>query len=228
MVADVSINNSVVVTVTGTFNLSLIFEASLDNSNWFPVYLMQQSNRQLYGSAALSTVSAFSGLVSGWAYFRVRCTAFTSGSAAIRLSRSLATPSKPEQFLPGGTNFIGYIKPYQTYGGAAAVRQVLSLATDNAQLIRAGAGAIFGAELSNNGTTWCYVKLYNKATAPLVTDIPKLVIGVPPNTARSLHFGDIGLLFDVGIGLRIVKGLADNDATLPAANQVAVALQYYG
>ena len=228
VVADVSINNSVVVSVTGTFNLSVIFEASLDNSNWFPVYLMQQSNRSLYGSANISAATAFTGLVSGWVSFRVRCSAFTSGSAAIRIQRSIATPSKSDQSLASGSSFIGYTKPQQTYKGAAAVKQILSLATDNAQLIRAGAGAVFGAELSNNGTTWCYVKLYDKASAPVVTDSPKLVLGLPPNTARNLHFGDMGLLFNLGIGLRIVKGAAPNDATFPAANQVLAAIQYYG
>ena len=81
---------------------------------------------------------------------------------------------------------------------------------------------------TNTGLTPAYIKLYNKATLPvLATDIPEMIIVVPaavsgvPGVA-TFPIGFNGLRFNLGLGLAITGGSADTDTTAVAAGQVKV------
>lgn len=79
---------------------------------------------------------------------------------------------------------------------------------------------------TNSVETKRYIKFYDKATAPLVGDTPKLRVEIPPaiNTGEAgaipypIPIG--GLMFSVGLAFRICTGQADSDDTAAAAGDV--------
>jgi hypothetical protein len=81
---------------------------------------------------------------------------------------------------------------------------------------------------SNIGATAAIVKLYNKATAPVVgTDTPEMIIPVPAAVGGVPGFAEItpgfnGHRFALGLGIAITGGMADSDTTAVAAGQVKV------
>lgn len=102
-----------------------------------------------------------------------------------------------------------------------------SAATTNATSIKAEAGTLHGITASNIGAAVVFVKLYNKASAPVVgTDVPVLTIPIAANGVESLALGHLGHLFNLGIALAITNLAADTDATVVAAGQVKVMGDY--
>jgi len=100
----------------------------------------------------------------------------------------------------------------------------VSAASTNPTLVKASAGTVYTYMVFNNGTSWCYLKLYNKATAPVPgTDVPQLTVGVPPGGGANLTV-DQGASFSTGIGFALTGAPADADTTAVAANQAVVNL----
>ena len=105
-----------------------------------------------------------------------------------------------------------------------------SAASTNGQLILTGSSGLHAFYGTNIGATAAIVKLYNKATAPVVgTDTPAMIIPIPaavggvPGTA-PLPVGFSGFRFALGLGIAITGGMADSDTTAVAAGQVKVML----
>lgn len=94
-----------------------------------------------------------------------------------------------------------------------------SAASDNATNVEAKSTTVKNIIGYNAKASIIYVKLYQKATAPTSADTPKAVYAIPASGPFELDLGD-GLFFSGGLGLRIVTGSADNDATAIAANDV--------
>jgi len=95
-------------------------------------------------------------------------------------------------------------------------------------LVQAGPTTVYQAVLSNVSATQRYVKLYNKATAPVAaSDVPVMTIAVPANGTVILPCNDLGIPFPLGLGYGI-SGLApDTDATaLTAAKDIKVLVTY--
>lgn len=105
-----------------------------------------------------------------------------------------------------------------------------SLATTNIALILTGTSGLHAFYATNIGATVAFVKLYNKATAPvLATDVPAMIIPVPAAVAgvpgvATLPIGFNGFRFALGLGIAITGAVADTDATAVAAGQVKVML----
>jgi hypothetical protein len=87
----------------------------------------------------------------------------------------------------------------------------ISTASDNATVIKASAGCLYGVNVSNSNGAARYLKLYDKATAPTIADTPKMTIYLPATGSINKVF-PVGLQFLAGIALRCVTGIADNDA----------------
>jgi hypothetical protein len=107
---------------------------------------------------------------------------------------------------------------------------VNSAASTNGALILTGTSGMPTLWASNSGATAAFIKLYNKATAPVVgTDVPEMIIPVPaesggvPGTVR-IASGFQSFRFPLGLGIAITGGAADNDTTAVAAGQVKVKL----
>lgn len=105
-----------------------------------------------------------------------------------------------------------------------------SAATTNGALIITGTSGLTSLYATNIGETAAFVKLYNKATAPVVgTDIPEMVIPIPAANAgfpgvASPNLGFITLRFPLGLGIAVTGAAPDTDTTAVAAGQVKVKL----
>jgi hypothetical protein len=88
--------NGVLVTTSGTFSGTIIFEASNNGTNWYTVMMTRASSGVSESSRALTgtTLEAWRGSSVGWSQFRVRCSAYTSGTASITVFPS-AVPIDP-------------------------------------------------------------------------------------------------------------------------------------
>lgn len=106
--------------------------------------------------------------------------------------------------------------------GGSSVSSFLSTAAVQATNVKASAGTIYSLEFFNTGTTPVFLRLYDKATAPLTSDTPIWRGAVPGNAGGAgfvVRFG-VGLKTTTGIGFRCTGAVADNDATILVANGV--------
>ena len=107
--------------------------------------------------------------------------------------------------------------------------KLISLATTNAVSIKATGGNLYSIIGIGLTSTVRYLKLYNKASAPIVgTDIPTMTIPIPANTQGAgvaLPFS-IGVNFSLGIAMAITSGSADSDTGAVGAGDVILNLTY--
>ena len=169
------------VQLTGPFTGTVTFEATLDGTNWIAVTAAAVGTGTLASTA--SAVGLYRGNIASSAQFRVRCSAFTSGTIVVsaRTGSSLnnvfmasALPTGANAIgtvslnaaLPTGANVIGAV----TSGGRAAVQLVsatqrpyfqnfatLNLTTTYTQIIASTPGAINFLTGSNNSGTAIYI-----------------------------------------------------------------------
>lgn len=218
-----------VIAATGTYgSVAIAFEATIDETNWFAI-MGVQTDAATFATASgtlSSTARAWEFGVSGFTKIRVRSTAYTSGTMAITCGRSTLG------YDPAGMNQVAISSgnvgvSSKTTGGATAAKLV-SAATTNATSLKASAGTLYGGRAFNSGASPAFLKFYNKASAPTVgTDVPVLVIGIP--AGQSVDFGignSVGINFATGIAYAITGGMADNDTTAVALNQVCLAMSY--
>jgi hypothetical protein len=105
-----------------------------------------------------------------------------------------------------------------------------SLATTNIALILTGTSGLHAFYATNTGATAAFVKLYNKATAPvLASDVPAMILPIPAAAAgfpgvANLDIGHQGFRFALGLGIAITGAVGDTDTTAVAAGQVKVML----
>lgn len=104
-----------------------------------------------------------------------------------------------------------------------------SAASTNEALILTGTSGLQAFYATNTGATVAFVKLYNKASAPISSDIPAMILPVPAAVSGvpgvcTLPIGFSGFRFALGLGIRITGAVADNDTTAVAAGQVKVML----
>lgn len=86
--------NTVLVQLTGTFSATAVFEVNVDQGSsptWVATFA-QNVNTGLLVSSATAT-GIFRVDVSGAREFRVRCSAYTSGTVVVTLNGSIATPA---------------------------------------------------------------------------------------------------------------------------------------
>lgn len=103
-----------------------------------------------------------------------------------------------------------------------------SAASTNSKQVQKNRGTVYSLDCFNAGGAAAYVKLYNKATAPVVgTNTPVMVLAVPAAGNARLKL-DYPAMFNLGIGIAITGAAADSDTTAVAANQVKATLVYGG
>ena len=122
--------------------------------------------------------------------------------------------------LGTGTALIGDIATqYRSTASGASATHLVSAATTNAQLVKSSAGKVLGWHFANTTAAWQYVKLHNLATTPTAGSGVVRTIAVPPN-GISQFFSEGGITFATGIGMTVVSGAADTDATAVTAAAV--------
>ena len=124
----------------------------------------------------------------------------------------------------------GYLSVINTLGTPSAPTNqfINSVAGTNIASISTATNGVSSIYATNTGATPAYIKLYNKATLPvLATDIPEMIIVVPAAVSGvpgvyTLPIGFSGLRFNLGLGIAITGGSADTDTTAVTAGQVKV------
>jgi hypothetical protein len=150
------------------------------------------------------------------------CALPTSSTACneIQLLKAIAdlgnTPAQLKVNTTGGATPTGNIAPNNT----------------TAVVVKASAGTLYGAQLAGLGSAPAYLKIYNatSATCGSGTPVKRLMIPAASTAANgagsNVTFGPMGVAFGTGITYCVTTGIADNDATAPAASTFLVNLDW--
>jgi hypothetical protein len=104
--------------------------------------------------------------------------------------------------------------------------RITSAATVNNTLVSATARLLRSLDIYNEAPYAVYIKLYDKATAPVAgTDTPFWTIPLPANSGYSKEF-IWGRPVSNGLGYAITKNKADTDTTAVAINDAVGMLTY--
>jgi hypothetical protein len=218
------------------------FEVSTNSTNgsdgtWYAIHAVRSNANTIEtstGVLAATPAYGWEASVNGWNWFRVRATAHTSGAAEWTLQPApFATEPIPAAqvtatqtvsgtvtanigtgSLAAGTNAIGDVgvQVRANATGASSRAHIVSAATTNATIVKAGAGRLNGWDLANTTAIWQYVKLHNVTTLPTAGSGVVRTIAIPPN-GKAVGGLAAGEAYTTGIGLTIVTGAADSDAT---------------
>jgi hypothetical protein len=120
-------------------------------------------------------------------------------------------------------------RPNTTGSNGTTPYKLISLATTNANVVKASPGNLYSIVAIGLTSTVRYLKLYNTATSPIVgTNVPVMTIPIPANTQGagiSIPFS-MGVNFPLGISLAITATAADNGSTAVGAGDVIINLTY--
>ena len=225
---------------TGTFaGANCTFEGSLNSTNgtdgnWFTVQAIRSNANTIEtttGVLAAAPAYAWELSVNALKYFRVRATAWTSGTQVwTMIPGTYATEPIPGAQASATQAVSGTVTATVTPPAPATPYFLNSAATTNGALILTGTSGLHAFYATNEGATVAYVKLYNKATSPTVgTDVPEMIIPVPaavsgvPGVANP-NIGFSGFRFALGLGISITANAVYTDTTAVAAGQVKVKL----
>ncbi|MBN8493720.1 MAG: hypothetical protein J0M00_20115 [Burkholderiales bacterium] len=225
---------------TGTFStVNVTFEGSLNSTNgtdgtWFTVQAIRSNANTIEttsGNLSAAPAYAWELSVNGLKWFRVRATAFTSGTQAwTMLPGTYATEPIPGAQISGtqpvsgsltsaGTTTNTPVTPTQTFTNSAA--------STNATSTKASAGTVWSIVANNINAAVRYLKLYNKASAPVVgTDTPVLTIPIPAGGLAQVDGGSNGIRFGTGIAWALTASAADSATDAVAAGDIKVAIAY--
>lgn len=127
--------------------------------------------------------------------------------------------------LNAGTSLVGAFNLNNATGATAATVNCPA-ATTNPTLVSTGAKRLVGFVLSNNSAATKWVRLFNKATAPVPgTDTPLFTVPIAAGTTRDFSI-PVGVAFSLGLGYAVTGAAPDNDATAVAVNDVTGVLAY--
>lgn len=127
--------------------------------------------------------------------------------------------------LPAGTNVIGGVNPQPATSGGCSIYHKVAAASANAANIKSSAGQVFGIDVFNNTTYPVYVKLHNTSGTPTAGSGVVRTFGVQAGVRGTAVF-PLGLAFSAGIGISIVKDIADAGTTAVAASDCVVDIDY--
>lgn len=239
--ADVSRASNISVHIIGTFaGLNVTFEGSLDGTNWFGVQAVRTNAATIEttsGVVANTLAYAWELSVNAFGNFRVRATAWTSGTATVVIVPGIGAtepaPTVPTHAVtisgtPATTTTMTsttIAAPAATIAGSS-IAKIVSAASTNATNAKSSAGRLLGWELFNSSASAKYVKIFNLAVAPTVgSSTPVFTIGLPAGGHAVLN-GLNPITFATGIAYAITGAYADLDTTAVAAGDVVGALFY--
>lgn len=142
--------------------------------------------------------------------------------AVIGDDTTYAARAKVGNAEPGSTDYALVTRRACT--GATAYHVVAGGST-NAANIKASAGRIVGWVIFNNADYPIYVKFHNTAGTPTAGSGVVYTVGIQSGN-QAVFEDDDGIAFATGIGISIVKGIADADATAVLASDCVVNVNY--
>lgn len=223
-----------VVQITGTWTGTLSLQVTVSGDVWVTVGSAAFANVATRGVATtITTNGVYQFDVSGYTSVRVTATAAMTGTANMLLNATsfALTTGLGTAAIVGGTAAIGDVGGVvrATSGGLSTPNRLVSAAAgNNATLVKATAGRIYKITGYNAATTLRFLKLYNKATAPVVgTDTPPDTFALLPSSDFDIDFGIIGRSFSTGIGFGLSTGAADADTGALVAGDILVMNTYF-
>jgi hypothetical protein len=205
------------------------------DGNWYVIQVVRSNANTVEtatGVLAATPVYWWEASVNAYKWVRVRATAHTAGTAAYIIKQwTYATEPIPAIQVTGTQPISGSVTALPgtpaTSVGYSTHYTIISAATTNDALIKAGATVIGSIQLSNTSTSWRYVKIYDKATAPVSTDttLIKKIIALAPNSVREMEFATPTRMA-LGLWIRITANAALNDTAAVWAGDVIVNISY--
>lgn len=134
-----------------------------------------------------------------------------------------------DQTTPGTTNAV--VASAAALGGSLAVGSIVPNNT-TAVVVKASHGTLYGVQLFGIGSAPAYLKIYNAASATCGSGTPLVRLGIPAastaanGAGSNVTFGPVGIAMGTGITYCVTTGIADADATAPAATSFLVNLDY--
>ncbi|WP_437597400.1 hypothetical protein WMF28_32680 [Sorangium sp. So ce590] len=144
---------------------------------------------------------------------------------AVDVSQDDPMPVGLVEPLPAGGNTVGAVHVKPATAGGLSVYRFLGL-NSSGRSVKSSAGQVFGWHLANTGASGVLVKFYDTAEAPVVGSTTTFAtLYVPAGQVVSAEHTN-GIAFSSGIGMGATTGLAELDATAPAASTVIVNVFY--
>lgn len=167
-------------------------------------------------------------------YLRLRLTTAASAGTTTLIINGYNVDITPPQVQPVSGSVTATISGTPgttptpaTTQGSSTYSTLVSAATNNATLVKGSAGVIGIFHVSNSSATARWLKIYNKATAPVPgTDVPVLNFLLPASSNFSIPVGPFGLRLATGIGYAITANQPTNDNTAIAAGDCVVSIAY--
>lgn len=103
---------------------------------------------------------------------------------------------------------------------------------ESEEQVKATAGTVYGAWVSNTAASTRFLKFYNDTAANVVvgTTTPVITLAIPGNSSDDvsavLSAGGHGIKFDTAISVAATTAVADADTGAPSANDVIVNIFY--
>ena len=225
----------------GTFaGVNCTFEGSLNSTNgtdgnWFAVQAIRSNANTIEtttGVLAAAPAYAWELSVNALRYFRIRATAWTSGTQVWTLiPGTYATEPIPGAQVSATQPISGTVTATVTGGTVLPVTPTTlftnSAATTNATLVKNTAGTLWSIAVSNTNAAARFLKLFNLTTAPTVgTSVPVFTVAIPSGGTVLVNGGSNGIRFSTGISLAITGAAGDLDTTVIGAGEVKVATTY--
>ena len=117
--------------------------------------------------------------------------------------------------------------------GGCSILRFANAATNNAQVVKASAGQLYGYTVSGISPEVNYLKFYNLAVAPTVgTSTIALAVTIPKAaTATDGSYVNAwfpqGLVFSTGIAIALIESIADTGtAAMDTADELLVNIYY--
>jgi hypothetical protein len=226
MVIDCSQFRSLSIQATSIGTTGVVTPAwSNDGVNYFAASIMTTAGvaAGTFNAAGLWTTNVYA------RFFRLRLTtATTAGTTTLNVQGMQFPVSQPVvQPISGSVTASGTVTANQGTLVTPTALNHNSAAAVSLVSIKTSAGTLYNVSASNNGAGAAFLKLYNKASAPVVaSDVPILILPIAASGAIDHDFGLIGHRFTTGIAMAITGAMADTDATVLAAGQVKAIASY--
>jgi hypothetical protein len=216
--------NSIDLSAESSEDLTIEIQQSHDGTNWdhIDIYLLAAGtmvHRNFKALAIYYRIKVTNTGASTTTVFHVY-TALTPVSEVLpgALTQAGNLKTAIEESLPAGTNYLGKVAtvkdPDESLIPDLYVSTGVGGVNANSRVMRAQACALKAIVLTNYTATPRHVKLYDTATAPVAgVGVPKLVLSLPAAGSLPFFLPDGGFPFVNGIGMTMVLGAANDNAT---------------
>ena len=211
---------------TGSVGLQI----SNDNSTWLLAPYVNTGGT--VNATNLSVAAIYNISLLGARFFRViQSTAQTAGTTTlVAYASQQATPKLYQSVTVSGVVTANAAPANSVNTGFGSYHSLISSASTNATLVKAGAAAVGTLVLANNSASLKWFRVFNLVSAPTVgVSTPILNFPIQANSTLNLSTSFVGIRFSAGISYAITGGnstAAVTDSTAVAAGDVTVNLTF--